>query len=188
MEQERFDHLARDLAARRSRRGIARNLAGVAIGGILVAAGVSETGARMTKHGRVASQGQAGASARKKRCKAPKTKCGKGKHAQCCSPGQRCVNDACVPDPRTVTLTWNPWTNPSAPDDHGFCYPTIDVTNFAPGTYQGFAANIDVTVVVGADGTGSGSAPNSLIGSNSGDTVATVDGVASAEASTDCWG
>jgi hypothetical protein len=172
MELERFDRLARDLAASMSRRGLVRDLAGAAIGGILVAAGVSETGARTKK---------------KNRCKSPKIKCGKGKHAKCCACSQRCVNNACLPKSGMVTLVWNPWVNPTAPDDHGFCYPTIDVTGFAPGSYQGFAGNIEVTVIVGADGTGTGSNPGTIIANNGDAYVATVDCIASAPASTDCW-
>ncbi|HEU5433517.1 MAG TPA: hypothetical protein VFU81_17760 [Thermomicrobiales bacterium] len=187
MEQKRFEEFARGLVASISRRGMVRTVAAAAIGAALAAAGAGEAGARQKKQGSDKRQGKAGASGRKRRCKAPNVKCGKGKHAPCCTPGQRCDQGACVKDTRTVTLTWKAWVNPSAPDDHGFCYPTIDVTGFAPGTHQGFAYTLPVTIVVGADGTGSGSAPNSLIASNSGSTVATVDGVASAAASTNCW-
>ncbi|MCC7021936.1 MAG: hypothetical protein IT338_03870 [Thermomicrobiales bacterium] len=176
MEHEQLDQLARGVAGGISRRGLVRALAGAAAGSVLVAAGAGAAGAARKRH----NQG-------KRRCKAPRTRCGKGKHAQCCSSGQICDNGACVTDGRTVTLTWNPWVNPMAPDDHGFCYPTVSVTGFAPGTYEGFASSIEVTVVVGADGTGSGSNSGTIIANNGSPYVATVDGVSSSEARTNCW-
>jgi hypothetical protein len=58
MDQERFDRFARGLAAGLSRRGMMRNLAGAAIGGIVVAVGGSEAGARKRKRGRGKRKGQ----------------------------------------------------------------------------------------------------------------------------------
>ena len=49
MDQERFDHLARGLASGATRRGMVRNLTGVALGGVLVAVGSSEVGAKKRK-------------------------------------------------------------------------------------------------------------------------------------------
>jgi hypothetical protein len=46
MEQERFDQLARGLAAGRSRRGMVRQLAGAALGGALAAVGVGAAAAK----------------------------------------------------------------------------------------------------------------------------------------------
>ena len=51
MDQERFDEVARGLASGISRRGMVRNLTGTAIGGILVAVGTSDAGARKKKRG-----------------------------------------------------------------------------------------------------------------------------------------
>jgi hypothetical protein len=49
MDQERFDQLARGLTSGITRRGMVRNLMGAALGGVLVAEGVSEVGARKRK-------------------------------------------------------------------------------------------------------------------------------------------
>jgi hypothetical protein len=51
MDQARFDHLARGLAASLTRRGLVRQLSGAACGGILVAMGLSDAAARKKKHG-----------------------------------------------------------------------------------------------------------------------------------------
>ena len=188
MEQESFDQITRALAADRSRRGVVRGLAGAAMGGVLVAAGGRAADAKPRK---------------KKRCKSPKSKCRTGKKTVCvdlqtdasncgacgtiCPGDQGCCNSACVSTSGTVALIWKPWVNPTAPGDHGYCYPTIDVTDFAPGTYQGYAGNIEVTVVVGEDGTGSGSNPGTITANDGSSYVATVNCIASAPAITDCW-
>jgi hypothetical protein len=65
MDQERFDHLARDLAAGITRRGMVRNLTGAAIGAVLAAAGASEVGARKKKRGKGKRKGRAQARADK---------------------------------------------------------------------------------------------------------------------------
>lgn len=62
MDQERFDQLARGLGSGITRRGMVRNLAGAALGGILVAVGAGETGAKKKKRGN---------GKRKKRAQAP---------------------------------------------------------------------------------------------------------------------
>jgi hypothetical protein len=51
MDQERFDQLARGLASGTTRRGMVRQFTGAALGGILVAVGISEAGAKKQKHG-----------------------------------------------------------------------------------------------------------------------------------------
>ena len=52
MDQERFDHVARGLASGITRRGLVGNLTGAVIGGVLVAVGASEAGARKRKRKR----------------------------------------------------------------------------------------------------------------------------------------
>lgn len=52
MDTARFDQFARGLTAGTSRRGVVRNLTGAALGGILAAAGTSETEARKKKRGK----------------------------------------------------------------------------------------------------------------------------------------
>ncbi len=64
MDQERFDHLARSLVSGRSRRGLLQQLNGAAIGGILVAVGASEAGAKKKKRGGGKRKGKAQAKAK----------------------------------------------------------------------------------------------------------------------------
>ena len=52
MDQARLDQLARGLASGISRRGMFRNLSGVALGGILLVVGTSEAATKKKKHGR----------------------------------------------------------------------------------------------------------------------------------------
>ena len=80
MDQERFDRIARTLASGQSRRGVLKGLTGTALGGLLAAVGAGEAGARGP-------------------CRAPNHKCGKGKHAQCCTSGQVCADGACTTPP-----------------------------------------------------------------------------------------
>jgi len=58
MDQERFDQLTRGLAAGTTRRGMVRQFTGAALGGILVAAGLSEAGAKKKKHGHGKGKGK----------------------------------------------------------------------------------------------------------------------------------
>jgi hypothetical protein len=74
MDQERFDRITRTLATGQSRRGFLKGLTGTAIGGLLATVGIAEASAKGP-------------------CKAPNTKCGKGKNAVCCSSSQVCNAD-----------------------------------------------------------------------------------------------
>lgn len=58
MDQERFDHLTRRLVSGATRRGMVRQFTGAALGGILVAVGVSEAGAKKKKHGHGKGKGK----------------------------------------------------------------------------------------------------------------------------------
>ena len=83
MDPERFDRITRTLATGQSRRGFLKTLTGAAMGGVLATAGV---GAAAAKPGLPA-------------CKAPNTKCGKGKTAVCCDSSQVCASGACTTPP-----------------------------------------------------------------------------------------
>lgn len=87
MDQARFDHLARFLAAGDSRRGMVRTLGGTALGGLLAAVGVSEAGARKKNKKRNKGKGKC----------PPPNRCGKGKNTQCCTSSELCDNNACTP-------------------------------------------------------------------------------------------
>lgn len=76
-----FDHLVKRLSETRTRRTSVRALAGGALSSVLLADASPQ------------------AKRKKKKCKAPKVKCGR-KH--CCAAGQQCVNRACV-TPTTST-------------------------------------------------------------------------------------
>ena len=163
MDQERFDRFTRTLASGQSRRDVLKGLTATAIGGLLAAVGTADAGAK-------------GA------CRAPNTKCGKGRSAQCCGRGQICTPGGCVTLNRFVFLTWNP----TGYDTH--CTATISVSGFAPGEYTGFISNYpgDIfTIVVGTDWTGSLATGGSYT-INPGTYVATVDGVSSAETTMTC--
>jgi hypothetical protein len=74
MDQERFDRITRTLALGQSRRGLLKGLTGTAIGGLLASVGMAEARAKGP-------------------CKAPNTKCGRGKNATCCTGSQVCNAD-----------------------------------------------------------------------------------------------
>jgi hypothetical protein len=156
MEQERFDQLARGLAAGFSRRGMVRNLAGAAVGGILLAAGTGAAGATTRQRSGRKDRNRAGVSAsrKKRRCKSPNTKCGKGKKAPCCTCQQDCSGNSCVPKSETVRVRFVPFSG-----DSNFCTIWVDVTGFADGPYTANVATggrqypVPITVT---SGTGSG--------------------------------
>lgn len=101
MDQERFDELARGLVSGATRRGMLRNLTGAALGGILVAVGVSEAETRKKKRG----------GKRKRR------------RSQCASCGDGCPGDPENNPTKTVAFT------PSS--DSNFCVVTANLTGFA---------------------------------------------------------
>src|SRR5215207_1428368 len=104
MAQERFDTITRTFASGMSRRGVLRTLSGVSAGGVLAVVG----------RGSVAGKGRP--------CKNGGFPCGKGK------------NFECLPDNRTVTLTW---INGCA-----YCSPKVSVTGFCPNqTYLAYAGS-----------------------------------------------
>ena len=79
MDAKQFDSVARALGQGNSRRGVVRTLTGAAVGGILVAVGVGEAGAKKKYGGgggRVTAEGK---------CPKPNLRCGKGKYAECCT-------------------------------------------------------------------------------------------------------
>lgn len=101
MDQDRFDHLARGLAAGITRRGMVRNLTGVAIGGTLIAVGASEAGARKKKRG----------GGRRQR-----------RQSQCTSCGDGCPGDPENNPTKSVTFT------PAGAD---YCSVIVNLTGFA---------------------------------------------------------
>lgn len=136
MDQERFDQLTKTLATGKSRRGLLKGLTGTAIGGLLAAVGIGEAAAKPDAS-----------------CKAPRTKCGKGKNAVCCPSGQTCnangtcgftcpanshlngAGDACVPN-ATLSVTFPGYQNV-----------IYDGTGLVPGsalTVQQYFANGDI--------------------------------------------
>ena len=165
MDQERFDRFTRTLASGQSRRDVLKGLTATAIGGLLAAVGTADAGAK-------------GA------CRAPNTKCCKGRTAQCCPSTHICTPGGCVrktAETRFVFLTWNP----TGYDTH--CTATISVSGFAPGEYTGylsFTPGDIFTIVVGPDGTGSLATGSYTI--NPGTYVATVGGVSSAPTTISC--
>lgn len=164
MDQERFDRFTRTLASGQSRRDVLKGLTATAIGGLLAAVGTADAGAKGP-------------------CRAPNTKCGKGRSAQCCPSTHICTPGGCVLDTRFVVLTWN---HDSTSSMH--CTATVSVSGFAPGEYTGFISNYpgDIfTIVVGTDWTGSLATGGSYT-INPGTYVATVDGVSSAETTMTC--
>lgn len=183
MEHERFDYLVRGLASDLPRRRMMRDLAGTAVGGILVAAGVSAAGARQKKHGSDKRQGTASAAARKRRCKSPNVKCGKGKKAPCCTCQQNCSGGSCVPKSETVSVRFVPDGG-----DPNFCTIWVDVTGFADGSHTANVATggrqypVPITV---ASGTGSGIVDGGALFENSATcgcdltVLATMEGVCS---------
>jgi hypothetical protein len=102
MDQERFDHLARGLAAGVSRRGLVRQLSGAAIGGMLVAVGAGEAGARKKKRGGKRRQPQP---------------------SQCSTCSESCPGAA--ENNPTKTLTFTPTNDPA------FCVVTVNLTGYA---------------------------------------------------------
>ncbi len=177
MDQERFDHLARDLAAGITRRGMVRNLTGAALGGVLVAVGGGDAAARNKrkrgKRGAVRAQAKGGGGGGGKCPRA--NRCGNGKRAQCCTGNERCNGGVCEIDTRTVSLSFDTFDQ-----FHTHCWVTVNVTGFAEGSYAGFVDPLGFTVDVGADGTGSWTSRtiNTIWGAG-GATEATVDGVSS---------
>jgi hypothetical protein len=98
MDAEQFDSVAKVLGQSNSRRGVVRTLTGAALGGILVAVGVGEAGAKK-KHG---AGGRVTAEGRK--CKDGQPLCGKGKNA-CCTGGKTCLGGLCVTTPCVPNCT-----------------------------------------------------------------------------------
>ena len=90
MDQERFDQLTRTLASGQSRRGVLKALTGAVLGGAVAAVGVGEAAAKPEVP-----------------CKAPNTKCGKGKNAQCCTSSEVCDNGTCTTPPPPTPLCGN---------------------------------------------------------------------------------
>ena len=80
-----FDQLARRLGAQRTRRASLQALAG----GTLAAVVLAEASSTEAKK-------------RRKKCKAPKVKCGR---KLCCAAGQQCLDGACVTPTTTTTTT-----------------------------------------------------------------------------------
>ena len=104
-------------------------------------------------------------------------RCGKGKHAQCCTGNEQCNGGVCEIDTRTVGFSFDTFDQ-----FHTHCYVTVQVTGFAEGSYAGAVGFIEFTIQVGADGTGSwtSSTINTIWGV--GHVIeATVDGVSSGE-------
>jgi hypothetical protein len=103
MDQQLFDHLARGLASGITRRGLVGNLTGTAIGGVLVAIGASEAGARKRRKRR---------GGKRKRPRNQCTACS----AEC--PGAPESNPG-------KTLTFTPT------GDEAFCGVTVNLTGYA---------------------------------------------------------
>ena len=187
MDQEQFDQITRTLASGNSRRGLVRTLTGAALGGILVAVGVGEAGAKKQGGGRRDVAAQQGKPVRCPRgCRV-----GKGKNATCCTSGEFCCNNACRTDNRSVSLSFRP-----APEPEGYCNAFVDVTGFCPNTtYVGSADRVgtsafpNTTITVDGNGDGSGrvadGSPN-LIWSPGEILVATVDGISSVNSTVSC--
>jgi hypothetical protein len=98
MDQEQFDQITRTLASGNSRRGLVRTLTGAALGGILVAGGVSEAGAKK-KNKKKQGGGRHDVTAQKGRqCKNGTPPCGtgKGKNFLCCASDKVCNGSSCV--------------------------------------------------------------------------------------------
>jgi hypothetical protein len=101
MDQERFDHLARGLAAGATRRGMVRKLTGAALGGMLVAVGGGEVGAKKKR----------GGGKRKRR------------QTQCTTCSDTCTGAA--ENTPTKTLSFTPTGDPN------FCTVIVNLTGFA---------------------------------------------------------
>ncbi len=82
MDDRSFDLLVKRLGERRTRRTSVRALAGAALSAVVL----SDAATRAKK---------------KKKCKAPKVKCGR---KLCCAAGQQCVDGACVTPTTTTTI------------------------------------------------------------------------------------
>lgn len=157
MDPDRFDTLAKSVATRRA------VVAGLAAG--------------------LATTGGLTAAKKKRKCR-DGTKCRVGKKTQCCTCKQRCTDAGCVDDPRTVRLTFTPFSG-----DPSFCTVSVEVTGFAAGTFDGSfvsdGGTRDVTVTVDESGTGSGLVDGgSLFTAAFGQARAIVDGLCSDKALT----
>jgi hypothetical protein len=170
MDQESFDTLTRTLAAGMSRRAVLHRLSAAGAAGVLAVIG-------------------RGTAAAGKCSKA--NRCGKGKHAQCCTSNEVCCSGTCVPDDQ-VTVELTPWVNETAPDDHGFCEVTVHVNDFAPDTYEGTVttvgsvSGIDFTITVEADRQGTQKL-DSIYPVGNYSIYARVNGICSLPVRVDCW-
>ena len=104
MDQRRFDHLTRGLASGITRRGLVGNLTGAAIGGILVAVGASEAGAKRRK------KKKRGGGKRKRR------------QSQCTTCSDTCTGAAENAPTKSLTFT---------PAGSDFCSVSVNLTGFA---------------------------------------------------------
>jgi hypothetical protein len=95
MDAEQFDSVAKALGQSNSRRGVVRTLTGAVVGGLLVAVGVGEAGAKKKNKKKKHDNGRRGVKAQGNPCKKGGVPCGKGKNA-CCTGGKTCQRGLCV--------------------------------------------------------------------------------------------